>query len=167
LVGVSLAVAMPSVAWAKPAKENRVKPPKKTRKDRIEAREKRDFSEGGTRRGAIEFSLGAVTAVLFGVLIGRGAWEIVQGQKLDRGCADGTAMDLQCEFTNPPSRGNRVAAGLSFGFAVPMAIATGFLFAHGARVHRDYKEWQAEQRRMQVLPSASRNGAGLTLRLRF
>jgi hypothetical protein len=166
VVAVSLGLVLPSEAYAKRDKDNRVVPPKKKRKDRLAERAKRDFSEGGTRRGAIEFTLGSAAAVLFGVLIGRGAWEVVEGQKLDRGCADGTAMDLQCDFANP-SRGHRVAAGLSFGFAVPMAIASGFLFAHGARVHRDYKAWQVEQQRVQLLPSASRRAAGLSLRVRF
>jgi hypothetical protein len=104
--------------------------------------------------------------VLFGVLVGRGAWEIVQGRELERGCADGTAMDLQCDFANP-ARGHYVAAGLSFGFSVPIAIASGFLLARGARVHRDWKAWNAEQQRVQLLPSASRRGAGLRLQVRF
>ncbi len=166
LLAAALCVAMPDVTWAKP-KPNRVTPPKKKRKDRIAEREARDWSEGGTRRGAIEFTLGGAAVVVFGVLVGRGAWEIVKGQQLDRECANGTSQELQCELTSPPSRGNRVAAGLSFGFAVPMAIAAGFLFAHGARIHRDYEAWKAEQRRVQVLPSASRRGVGLGLQVRF
>jgi hypothetical protein len=163
----ALALAVPDAAWAKREKQNRVTPPKKKRKDRIAEREAKDFSEGGTRRGAIEFTIGGVAVAVFGVLVGRGAWEIVQGQELDRECANGTSMELQCETTNPPSRGNRVAAGLSFGFAVPMAIAAGFMFAHGARIHRDYKAWKLEQQRVQLIPSASRRGAGLSLQVRF
>jgi hypothetical protein len=166
ILAMAIVLAMPTEAFAKREKVQRVVPPKKTRKERIAAREAKDWSEAGSRRGAIEFTLGGVAVALFGVLIGRGAWEIAEGRELERGCADGTAMDLQCDFANP-SRGHYVAAGLSFGFAVPMAIASGFLFAHGARINRDYKAWQLEQRRVTLMPSASRRSGGLTLRVRF
>ena len=163
-----LSTSTPAVAYAKRDKQARVTPPKKKRKDRKAAREQKDFSEAGTKRGAIEFTLGSAAVVLFGVLIGRGAWEVVQGRNLERGCADGTSMDLQCSISDPPSRGNRIAAGLSFGFAVPMAIAAGFLFAHGARIHRDYKAFKrVEQARLRVMPTAGRRGGGVSLRLRF
>lgn len=163
---LAIGLLVPAEVSAKREKVARVVPPKKTRKERIAAREAKDWSEAGTRRGAIEFTLGGVAVALFGVLIGRGAWEVVEGRELERDCANGTAMDLQCDFANP-SRGHYVAAGLSFGFAVPMAIAAGFLFAHGARINRDYKAWQVEQRRVTLMPSASRRSGGLTLQLRF
>jgi hypothetical protein len=171
LLVAGLSTSAPSVAFGKrdkAAKDNRVTPRKKKFKDRKEARAKKDFSEAGTRRGAIEFTLGSAAVVVFGVLIGRGAWELAQGQKLERTCADGTAAELQCTLSDPPSRGNKIAAGLSFGFAVPMAIAAGFLFAHGARIHRDYKAFKRnEQVRLQLVPVAGRRGGGVGLRLRF
>ena len=80
LLAAAFAVATPGVAWGKRKDDKRATPPKKKRKDRIAEREARDWSEGGTRRGAIEFTLGGAAVLVFGVLVGRGAWEIVKGQ---------------------------------------------------------------------------------------
>jgi hypothetical protein len=61
----------------------------------------------------------------------------------------------------------RVAGGLSLGFAVPMAIASGFLFRRGVRVNRAWKAWHAQERAVAVTPWAERTGGGLSFALRF
>ncbi len=124
-----------------------------------------DLSLGGERRGGIELALGSITAVLAGVLIGRGAWELANARKAKRNCAGGE-MEPDCGILLEPGRAAQIAAGLSFGFAVPVAIASGFLFRRGVRIRRDYQRFVASQR-VAMSPWGDRSGGGVTLRLRF
>jgi hypothetical protein len=128
-----------------------------------------DLSKGGTQRGGLEFALGSITAVLTGVLIGRGTWELVRAQELARECSTGGVGNPECVpiVGNDAARLGKVAGGLSIAFSVPMAIATGFLFYRGVRVHRAWKAWHAQERAVAVVPFASRRGGGLGLTLRF
>lgn len=148
------------------AAPTRVVPPKKTRKQRRAEQRQRDMSEGGQRRGIIELTLGSLTLAMSAVLIGRGAWELTQAAKLRDVCESGDAP-LEC-LVDDPARGGQIGAGLSFGFAVPFAVAGGFLVARGARIHRDYGKWKrAQAPEVSLIPYGGTTGGGVRLRLRF
>lgn len=164
LVATLALEALPSGARA--AEPVVVAPPKQSRKLRRESRKDMDMSKGGTQRGILEFTLGSLTAAGALALIGRGAWELVEGRKLEDECSDFTSEASECGTPNP-SRDSEIAAGLSFGLAVPMAIASGFLFARGARIHRDYETFRRANPELSLIPRAGRHGGGLTLRVRF
>ena len=53
-------------------KPTRIEPEKLKGKERRAARRARDESQGGTENGTFEFVLGSLTAVVTGVVIGRG-----------------------------------------------------------------------------------------------
>jgi hypothetical protein len=142
-----------------------VVPAKKTRAQRRAEARSRDMSQGGERRGGIEIALGSFGLALAVGLIGRGGWEVVNAQRLARRCGD-QPDDPACLGPGNPVVGAKVAAGLSFAFAVPVAIGGGFLLAHGLRIRRDWKAWHARQRALSLVPSAGPTGAGLALRLR-
>lgn len=142
-------------------------PPKTTRKERRAARASRDLSEGGERRGIIELTLGSLTAALSAVLIGRGGWELARAAALEGSC-ESADPPLECMW-DEPARGNRIAGGLSLGFAVPFAVASGFLLARGVRIHRDYRRYERTQGRsaLTIAPWGGPAGGGLQLRVRF
>lgn len=144
----------------------RVVPKRKRGKERRAERRAKDWSEGGQRRGILELTLGSITAGVAVLLVARGGWELHQAAVLRESCDEGS-LDVACQLDNPTS-GSKIAAGLSFAFAVPVGIASGFLFARGARTHRDYKSWKATQERaVSWSPYATRDGAGLVVRARF
>ena len=170
-MGRSLACAIAIVgvlAWSPPASAKRHKVAQVVAPKRAKAKDV-DLSKGGTQRGGLEFALGSITAVLTGVLIGRGTWELVKARQLERECDTGMSTNPECSplVGDNPSRMGKVAGGLSLAFAVPVAIASGFLFHRGVRVHRAWKAWHAQERAVAVIPFASRTGGGLGLTLRF
>ena len=143
-------------------------PEKQSGKERRqERRADVDRSEGGTRRGVIELTLGSVVAGTSGLLIGRGGWEIVQARRTEQACNQGS-QSIDCGFANPGRQG-RIAAGLSFGVAGVLALAAGFLLARGVRINRDYRKFTAAQPRVSLLPwgSVQRPAGGVSLQLRF
>lgn len=154
-------------AHAKKPKDGptRVEPKALKGKERRAARRARDESNGGTEDGTFEFVLGSLTAVVTAVVIGRGIWELTQIDEHKRECDNG-ASDLDCG-TDFVGRGNQIAAGVSFGIAVPLSVSAGFLFARGARIRRDHKAWHAQHPEVSLLPSAGPRGGGLALQLRF
>lgn len=160
---VATALTHPCIAEAK--KPQRVAPKRiRGKQRRAQRRASKDLSQAGTRRGVIEFSLGSLMGVLSGVLIGRGAWELVRANRVDP-CLE---FDVVCQDeASFQTRDSRIAAGLSFGMAVPAALATGFLFARGARVHRDYKKWKLREGTVALSPTFDRSGGGLSLRVNF
>ena len=166
IVAVVLGLAVPGTVGA--GEPVRVTPEKKSgRQRRAERRADQDASEGGTRRGIIEFSLGSVAAAVSLGLVGRGAWELVKGQQLLDDCASGVSSDSLCAESDP-ALGHEIAAGLSFGFAVPLAVASGFLYARGARVLADYRRFHAQKKvSARLLPSVGPRGGSLSLQLRF
>jgi hypothetical protein len=143
-------------------------PAKQSGKERRqERRADVDRSEGGTRRGVLELTLGSVVAGTSGLLIGRGAWEVVQSRRTDRACLQGS-QSIDCGFANPGRQG-KIAAGLSFGFAGVIGLAAGFLLARGIRINRDYREFTAARARVSLQPWASlrQPAGGVSLQLRF
>jgi|GEM_PF-2190866 len=165
----ALAIAVtssPTAHAAKPkTKPTRIEPEKLSGKERRAARRARDDSQGGTEDGTFEFVLGSLTAAVTAVVIGRGVWELTRIGQLQRDCDNGSS-DVDC-VTGNVGQGNRIAAGLSFGFAVPMSVATGFLFARAVRTRRDYRAWHQQHPSVSLMPSAGRRGGGLALQVRF
>jgi hypothetical protein len=164
---LTFALATPDAA-AKREKIRQVTPAKRSRPARPA-----DLSRGGERRGGIEFALGSVTAALTGVLIGRGIWELVIADRAAKKCANG-GTDPSCppDLIDPkPGRGGRISGGLSLGFALPVAIASGFLFRYAVRIRRDFKRFEREHpgaaRDVALSPWLGRTGGGVALRLRF
>ena len=162
-VAGAIAFAALPVAAADPVV---VAPVKQTPKERRAARKTKDMSEGGTRRGILELALGSVALAGSAALIGRGVWEIVEGRKLEDECNRFISNNSECGAPNP-SRDSEIGAGLSFGFAVPLAVAAGFLLARGLRIERDYKEFRRKNPEVAVFPQAGSTGGGIVLRLRF
>ena len=174
-----LAAAVATVPTPAAAKRGRgrndgptqIVPTKQSGKER--RRERRadvDRSEGGTRQGVLELTLGSIVAGTSVLLVGRGAWEVVQARKTEQACEDG--MDsIDCQFANPGRQG-RIAAGLSFGFAVVIGVAASFLLIRGVRTNRDYREFTRKAKptaRVSVQPWATvrEPAGGLSLQLRF
>ncbi len=163
LAAATSLLALPVRAQAK--KPYRVAPEEQKGKERRAARRtKQDWSEAGTRRGVVEFSLGSLTALLAGVLVARGTWELVEAREAKKECE---TRDCDAVLGPNPLRGYKIAAGLSFGMVIPAALATGFLFARGARVHRDYKKWKQREQNVALRPHIGRRGGGLELQIRF
>jgi hypothetical protein len=144
-LGLALAAPAPRPAPGEPKKVDA-----QTKAHRPTADE--DLSRGGTRRGALEIGLGTVVVLTSAALIGRGAWEIVTGKQLTRDCKTFATSDVLCD-RNDPASGNKIAAGLAFGLAVPLVVAAGLLLARGSRIHRDYRNYRRGQGTVTLLPS--------------
>ncbi|MEM9453517.1 MAG: hypothetical protein AAGF11_05010 [Myxococcota bacterium] len=168
LVGIATVIAPAPVEAKRDKGPVQITPDKPKGKDRRRARRADvDRSEAGTRRGVLELTLGSVVGATAGLLVGRGAWEIVQARRIEEECAMGS-LAIECSFARPGRQG-RIAAGLNFGFAGVLGLASGFLLVRGIRIHRDWREWQARNARLSVQPWAStrRRSGGMSLRLRF
>lgn len=168
-----LPLVAPAGAQARRRDPRVVTPPKSA----LRHQEPDDLSRGGTRKGGLELALGSITAVVTGVLIGRGIWELVRAQRLadrcqaqlaeaSQGAALDTDFDERCFDERRPGIGGRISGALSLTFAVPLGVGAGFLLAHGVKVHRDYRRF-VQQRSASLLPWAGPTGAGLGLRMRF
>lgn len=165
---IALSVAMLSMPARAADGPQRVAPTKRNGKQRRADRAARDFSRGGTERGGVEFGIAAAATIATGALIGRGIWELTQIDDTRRNCREG-AVELACR-SEDLGRGNKIAAGLSFGFAVPVGVAAGWLWARAVRTRRDHRAWHAahpDAASFSVRPIASRRGGGLVLRGRF
>jgi hypothetical protein len=156
-------------AAAKRAKgPTQIVPTKQNGKARRQARRADvDRSEGGTRQGVLELTLGSVVVGTAGLLVGRGVWEIFQARRIEDACNAGSGS-IDCQLLDPGRQG-RIAAGLSFGFAGVLGVAAGFLLVRGARIHRDYRAGAKARARVSVQPWASvqQPAGGVSLRLRF
>lgn len=163
-LGLAVLLASPEVSARRP-RTAQVTPAKGAK-----AAAPADLSRGGERKGGIEFALGSITAALAAVLVGRGTWELVVAERTERDCRDGVSDDPTCTLDRKPGRGGRVAGGLSIAFALPVAVASGFLFRYAVRTRRDYREFwreRAAQRPVALTPWLGRGGGGASLRLRF
>lgn len=125
-----------------------------------------DTSEGGTKQGALQITLGSLLLGLGGVLIGRGIWEIPRAKALDDACAAGTTDDPACAQLEHPGRTGRISAGLSFAAAVPIGVAGSLLLARGIRIRRDHRRWHATHE-VVVRPMLGPRGLGLGVEARF
>lgn len=162
---LTVALLATSIPRALAAKPTQVEPTRKRGKERRAERRSRDMSRGGTEDGTFEFVLGGLTAAVTAVLIGRGIWELTQIDETRKACENG-GTEAACLGDNP-GRGNQIAAGLSFGFAVPLSVATGFLFSRAVRARRDHRAWHEQHPEVSLHPSVGPRGGGLALQLRF
>jgi hypothetical protein len=159
---------MPAAA-ARAKGPTQIEPTKQNGQARRQARRADvDRSEGGTRQGVLELTLGSVVATTSGLLIGRGIWEAIKARRTIEAC-DAGQDSLDCQLFANPGRQGQIAAGLSFGVAAVVGVAATFLLIRGVRIHRDYREFKATQARVSVQPWATvqQPAGGLSLRLRF
>lgn len=164
VLGLAVFVAAPEV-HARRAKPNQVTPGK-----RAKYKPDADPSRGGERKGGLEIALGSITAALSATLLGRGIWEIVRAERIAKACDAETTEDPTCQLDNPPGRGGKVAGGLSLAFAVPVAVASGFLFRYGLRIrraHRRFHEKNATPPSASMSPWLGPGGGGAVLHVRF
>ncbi len=131
----------------------------------------RDLSRGGRERGVVEFALAGVTAATSVTLISLGAYQLHRGIEIRDYC-ESLPIDADksvCITPNGDPYVNAVVSStLSFFFAVPMTVASGFLVRRGLRIQRDYKRVRdARSARLHTTPWATPRGAGLGFTLRF
>ncbi len=132
----------------------------------------KDLSREGKERGITEFALAGVTGALSASLLVLGGFELKRGYEIRDFCAIPMAIQApECTtLTGDPFVAAKVSAGLSFFFAVPIGVASGFLLRRGLRVREDAREWRAanpELSSLRVAPWSTRQGGGLGLRFRF
>lgn len=131
-----------------------------------EAEEVGTLSQGGTRRGGLEFGIGAVLTATAGGLIGFGAQQFVRARQHALFCdGGGSSSGIDpCTFDPPPL--GYASAGLSWGFSAALLVGGALLFARGARVRADAR---AHARlRVSVVPWWSGHlGGGASVGMRF
>jgi hypothetical protein len=125
-------------------------------------------------RGDVELGLGAVTAAVAAVLVGVGSYEAWRGVQVRSYCRrpDAPADPEYGVYCTTPLGGDPfvaavVSSTLSLTFAVPIAVASGFLLRRGVTLRR---AWRTEQvaGKMSLQPwSIGQHGAGLSFGLRF
>ncbi|MEZ4385922.1 MAG: hypothetical protein R3A79_31675 [Nannocystaceae bacterium] len=129
-----------------------------------------DLSRGGAERGAVEFALAGVTGALSVTLIALGGAQLHRAYEIRDYC-DEHANDPACSpLTGDPYVAGVVSSSLSFFFAVPSAIASGFLIRRGLRTRRDYDAWRAKNPGLagaRVTPWMRQGGGGVGLHVRF
>ncbi|MCA9660603.1 MAG: hypothetical protein KC486_19840 [Myxococcales bacterium] len=130
----------------------------------------RDLSHGGSERGAVEFALAGVTGALSITLITLGGVQLKRSYEIRDYCDDHTTDPACTPLTGDPYVAGVISSSLSFFFAVPSAIASGFLLRRGLRTRRDYDVWQAKNPGLagaRVTPWLRRGGGGVGINLRF
>lgn len=125
-----------------------------------------ELSEQGTRRGNLEYGLGALLTGTAGGLIVFGATQFVRARDHAQFCQTNAATTgiLNPCTIDPPALGF-ASAGLSWGFSIPLLAAAGLLFARATRLRRDAQRF--DQGQLSLTPWGTRRGAGLTIALRF
>ena len=100
-----------------------------------------ELSSQGTDRGALELGLGSVAVGVTAALIAHGIYQIFEGQRKEEICRGFASDPPECAFDGPNLR--YAGAGLSFAFAVPVAVGAGLFLRKGVRINRDYKAYRA------------------------
>lgn len=130
----------------------------------------------GQDRGDIEIVLGAVTAAVSATLVGLGIYNARRSVVLREYCMQEPTLDalempdvvydsLCNEIVGAdPARSSAISSGLAFGFAVPVALSSGFLLRKGVRMRREYKRVHGVALRPW---SPGGRGAGLTFGFSF
>lgn len=127
-----------------------------------------------SERGDVEIGLGVVTTAAAGVLVGLGGYEAFRAVRVRRYCSQSGSFDdpnypTYCTtlLGGDPFVPAVVSSSLSFAFAVPIAVAGGFLLRRGIVARRNWKAARALSN-MSVRPwSNGHHGAGLWFGLRF
>lgn len=105
----------------------------------------------GNDRGDIEIALGTVTAAVAATLVGLGIYSAWRAVGLRAYCME-TPSTTTFDMPDPvyesvcgdliggdAARASAISSGLSFVFAVPVAVGSGFLLRKGIRMRREYK----------------------------
>ena len=108
-----------------------------------------ELSARGTRHGGLELGLGSVLLATAGALVGVGVREFMRAREHVEFCRlqaqivelDDTEGIDPCVFDPPPL--GFAAAGLSWGFSIPLFVGAGMLIERGVRVRRDARAWRA------------------------
>lgn len=108
----------------------------------------------GKDRGDIEIALGGVTAAVSATLVGLGVYSAWRAATIREYCMEDPVI-IEFEMPDPakesvcndltqrdPVRSSAVSSALSFAFAVPIAVGSGFLLRKGLRMRREYKRVQ-------------------------
>jgi hypothetical protein len=127
-----------------------------------------------SERGDVELGLGAVTAAVSGALVGVGTHEALRAVRVRAHCSgEGASSDPDSMIvcTGPlggdPFVAAVVSSSLSFAFAVPIAVASGFLLRRGIVTRRAWKAAQSKHK-MSVRPwSNGQTQFGLSFGLAF
>jgi hypothetical protein len=130
----------------------------------------------GKDRGDIEIALGSVTAAVSATLVALGVYSAVRSVQLREYCAmepqyidegpDPLYQSVCRDLVNPnPARAAGISSGLSFVFAVPVAVGSGFLLRKGIRMRREWKRVQGVS--LRPWSPAGWRGAGLRLEFAF
>lgn len=127
-----------------------------------------------SERGDVELGLGVVTAVVSGVLLGVGTYGAWRAAEVRRYCgkpeaSDDREYDAFCTtpFGGDPAVGAAVSSSLSFAFAVPIAVASGFLLRRGVTARRAWQQARPASNLSLRAWSNGQHSAGLRLDLRF
>jgi hypothetical protein len=133
-----------------------------------------ELSRQGTRHGALEIGLGVVLSGTAIGLVAFGTIQLIRAREQLEFCNrsvdfihdgdndSGGGID-PCVFDAPPL--GFASAGLSWGFAIPLLVGGGLLFARAHRVRADARAFRATE--LSAAPWGRRDGAGLTLNFRF
>jgi len=128
-----------------------------------------DLSQRGTDNGALEIGLGATAIVVTGALIAHGIYQIFEGRRKEEICLDRATDPPECTFDGPNLR--YAGAGLSFGFAVPVAVGAALFLRKGIRINRDYKAYRKRAVQIDGVGVWARaredRGAGVRFSMRF
>lgn len=132
-----------------------------------------DLSRGGTERGDVELGLGVVTSVVAASLVGHGGYQAWRGVEVRRYCDEPSSFDdpnytvfCSTPFGGDPFVAAIVSSSLSFAFAVPIAVAGGFLLRRGVLTRRAWRARQAPKLSVQPWPIGQRGG-GVSLGVSF
>jgi hypothetical protein len=130
----------------------------------------------GKDRGDIEIALGSVTTGVAATLVGLGAYAAWRSVKIREYCDappdyideapdDGLYDSVCSDLTGAdPARAMAISSGLSFAFAVPIAVGGAFLLRKGVRMRKAWKRVQGLS--LQPWAPAGR-GAGVTFGFAF
>jgi hypothetical protein len=118
-----------------------------------------ELSDRGRDDGTLQIVLGSLTLAASAALLANGGVEIHRGLVRTDEC-----MVVDCSLDPPRLR--YASAGLSFAFAVPIAVGGGLWVRQGVRKRSDARAWRVSQA-ISLAPAPLHKGAGMTFTLRF
>ena len=118
-----------------------------------------------TQDGVVfEATLGGVLSAASVGLVVVGAVQLQKGLAQQQACADANILDDPVCFTVDTPGSRFAAAGVSWGFAVPLAVGAGIWIGRAVRIKRASR---AGTEPLTVTPSVHRRGGGLAVGGRF
>lgn len=136
-----LLVPTPAMATEPARRDAEPEGPRRSRRD--PAPPLGELSAQGTDNGALELGLGSTAVVVTAALIAHGVFQIFEGRRKAEVCKGFSTDPPECAFDGPNLR--YAGAGLSFAFAIPVAVGAGLFLRKGVRIHRDFKAYRARE----------------------